>query len=822
MFKVKNRKNKINRRRLVLVSMAGLLAILALCGWILFLVIEIPSIENFRERTIAQSTKIYDRTGEVLLWEIHGEERRTVVPFEDISNNIKNATIAIEDDSFYNHWGVRPLSILRAFFVDIFQGKRHGGSTITQQLVKNTLLTPEQTPTRKIKEIVMAIKMESVYEKDEILSLYLNEIPYGSNTYGIESAAQNYFGKQARDLALAEAAYLAALPQAPTRYSPYGSHRQELDERKNLVLGRMLELGFIATEEHDAAKKEAVVFLPQKRGGLRAPHFVMYVRELLNEKYGEELVEQGGLVVTTTLDAKLQEKAEEIVTRKGAEIETKFNASNSGLVATDPKTGGILAMVGSRDYFNIEREGNFNITLARRQPGSAFKPLVYAAAFKKGYTPETVVFDLETNFGVQGAEQYIPQNYDEKFRGPVTLRQALAQSLNVPSVKVLYLTGLDAALDTARDLGISTLGDKSRYGLSLVLGGGEVTPLELTSAYGALANQGIKTNTHAIIKVEDAGGNLLEEEKISSQRVIDANITNLVTDILSDNEARTPAFGARSPLFVEGYDVAVKTGTTNDYRDVWTVGYSPNLVVGAWAGNNNNSSMTKNVAGFIIAPLWREFMDAALPTMEKEAFVKPQAQNPTKPVLRGIWKGGKNYIVDKASGKLATEYTPEAQREERIVQEVHSILYWLNKNDPGGPQPANPARDSQFTLWEGPVREWALRSGYTDAGGTIPITDVDTTHSPENWPVISLPQDEQHKNFTAGQIVIFHPNITSRYPVSEAEIFLDGEFIKSESGRVRQVELNIDEEGEHLLKVRVFDSIGNKGEAEFPFTFSAE
>lgn len=817
---IRKRKKRRSRFVIALWIIGGITTVGSIGLWILFLTVKIPSIENFSERRVAQSTKIYDRSGEVLLWEIHGEERRTVVPFEKISNNIKNATIAIEDDSFYDHRGVRPLSILRAFFVDVLQGKRHGGSTITQQLVKNTLLTPEQTATRKIKEIVMAIKMESVYEKDEILGLYLNEIPYGSNTYGIESAAQNYFGKSASEISLAEAAYLAALPQAPTRYSPYGSRRAELEERKNLVLERMKNLKFITDEDYERARQEKAAFLPQKRQGLRAPHFVMYVRELLIEKHGEELVEQGGLVVKTTLDASLQEKAEEIIARKGAEIETKFNASNAGLVAIDPKTGGILAMVGSRDYFNLEREGNFNITLAHRQPGSAFKPMVYAAAFKKGYTPETVVFDLETNFGVQGAEPYIPQNYDEKFRGPVTLRQALAQSLNVPSVKTLYLVGLDEAINTARDFGISTLGDKSRYGLSLVLGGGEVTPLELTTAYGVLANQGIKTATHPIIEVRDSSGNLLENEKISQERVISADIANTVTDILADNEARSPTFGPRSPLFVEGYDVAVKTGTTNDYRDVWTVGYSTNIVAGAWAGNNDNSSMTKNVAGFIIAPLWREFMDAALPSFEKESFVKPPASLTKKPALRGIWKGGRTYVVDKTSGKLATDYTPESQREERVAQEVHSILYWISKDDPEGPQPSNPASDSQFALWEGPVRAWAARNGYVDDGSQIPITEYDTSHLPENWPDIKFNDDERQKTFVLGEIITFHPAIAARYGVGSVEIFLDGEFVKSESGAINQIVLDVKDSGPHTLKIRVFDLIGNKQEAELQFIVS--
>jgi len=813
-------RRKRRRRFMLLWILVGCAFIGVLGVWILFLIVEIPSIENFQSRAIAQSTKIYDRTGQILLWEIHGEERRTVVPLDKISRNVQNATIAIEDDSFYSHWGIRPLSILRAFFADIVLGQHQGGSTITQQLVKNTLLTPEQTFTRKLKEVIAAIKIEAVYKKDEILGLYLNEIPYGSNAYGIESAAQNYFGKSAENVTLAEAAYLAALPQAPTKYSPYGSRRAELEARKNLILERMRKLQFITEEEYASAKKETVVFLPQKRQGLRAPHFVMYVRELLIEKYGEDAVERGGLIVTTTLDSALQEKAEEMVARRGAENEKKFNASNAGLVAIDPKTGRILAMVGSRDYFDIKHEGNFNVTLARRQPGSAFKPLVYAAAFKKGYTPETVLFDLETNFGVQGAKAYIPQNYDEKFRGPVTMRQALAQSLNVPSVKVLYLTGIDNALGTARDFGISTLGDKSRYGLSLVLGGGEVMPLELTAAYGVFANQGIKASSHAIIEVKNASGNILEQEKMETERVIDAEIANLINSVLSDNEARTATFGPRSPLYIEGYDVAVKTGTTNDYRDVWTVGYSPAIVVGVWGGNNDNSSMTKNVAGFIIAPLWREFMDAVLPTLEKESFVPPSPREAPKPVLHGIWRGGKTYTIDKSSGKLATEYTPISQREEKIMPGVHSILHWLSKDDPLGPPPSNPVGDPQFVEWETRVRAWAVRNGYTDEDAAIPITEFDTSHSPENWPVIVFTPEEQQKIFLVGDTVTFHPTITARNSVSEVEIFLDGEFVKSERGTPGAIFLNTQDIGSHVLKIRAYDSIGNKQEAETSFTIA--
>ncbi len=793
-----------------------------LTGAILFAFIKIPTLEDFRERKVAESTKIYDRTGKILLWEVHGEERRTVVQFENISRNVKNATIAIEDSNFYSHHGISPLSLFRVVFLNIFQGKQvgSGGSTITQQLVKNTLLTREQTLIRKAKEIIIAVKLESAYSKDDILNLYLNEIPYGSNTYGIESAAQNFFGIPASDVSLTEAAYLAALPQAPTRYSPYGNNRKDLEARKDLVLERMRTLQYISTEEYESAKKEKVTFLPQRKQGLLAPHFVMYVREILNEKYGEDVIEQGGLEVITTLDADLQTKAEAIVARRAPDMQKNFNASNIALTAIDPKTGHILVMVGSRDYFDVNNDGNFNVALARRQPGSTFKPLVYATAFKKGYTPETVVFDLETNFAAAG-DPYIPQNYDEKFRGPVTLREALAQSLNVPAVKTLYLAGIGDSIETARDFGITTLTNQNHYGLTLVLGGGEVSLLELTSAYGVFANQGMKVNHHPIIQVKDKDGSILEEEIVRSELAIDTNITNMISSILSDNAARTPTFGSRSPLYFEGMSVAAKTGTTNDYRDVWTVGYNPNMVVGTWAGNNDNSSMTKNVAGFIIAPLWREFMDTALAQVEKTVFTPPQPVGVKKPVLRGVWKGSRAYEVDKISENLATPFTPQDQREERVTQEIHSILYWVNKDNPDGPIPTNPAQDPQFSLWEGPVRAWAQKNGYGDGDISGKPLEYDSSHSPENWPSISFPNNEERKVFSYGDDIVFHPTITGHYTIVDIEIFVDGDYIRSEKGAFQNLEIGDFETGEHVLKLKVYDIIGNKQEREVSFTVAA-
>ena len=796
--------------------------------WLLFLIVEIPSVDDFESRVVPESTKIFDSTGETLLWEIHGDQKRTTIPLEEISRNARNATIAIEDNSFYTHHGIRLLSLFRVIFLNTLQGKSigSGGSTITQQLVKNTLLTPERTITRKIKEVVIAFKLETALTKDEILTLYLNEIPYGSNAYGIEAASQNYFGKSASKLSLAESAYLAALPKAPTYFSPYGSRSNELESRKNLVLTRMKEIQYITEDEYESAKNELVEFLPQSRLGIRAPHFVIYVREELIEKYGEEFVERGGLTVITTLDIELQEKAEEIVARKVEENTERFNATNASLIAIDPKTGRIITMVGSKDYFDIENNGNFNVSLGLRQPGSSFKPLVYATAFKQGYTPETVVFDLETQFAAYG-EDYTPQNYDEVFRGPITLRNALAQSINVPAVKTLYLSGVREAIETARDFGISTLVDPSRYGLSLVLGGGEVKLLELTSAYSVFANKGIRTDYHPIIEVRDSSGKILEQERISSRRVLDENISNLVTDILSDNKARTPAFGARSPLYFDNHDVAAKTGTTNDFRDAWTIGYNPNLVVGAWAGNNDNSSMKKKVAGFIITPLWREFMDIALAKLDgggNAKFTTPDFPNPKKPVLRGEWKGSQSFMVDKLSGKIATEYTPLNQQEEKIIQSIHSILYWVDKDDPDGDFPKEPMNDIQFGRWEEPVRKWAKEQNLKDEEIPEGFFEIDISHNPENWPVVIFTHTGEKISFRKDEKLIFYPQIISKFSVSQVDVFIDGNFVRSERQSISQLQINQDSLhltlGDHLLTLRVYDVLGNKNEGVLGFSIN--
>lgn len=674
---------------------------------------QIPSLDTLEERKISQSTKIYDSTGKILLYDIFQTKRRTIVPFNQISQNIKDATLSIEDKEFYTHHGFKPTAIIRAFFQNILSlSLSQGGSTITQQVVKNTILTLDKTPTRKLKELVLSLKLDRMLPKDDIFNMYLNEIPYGGSIYGVEEASETYFGKPASDVTIAEAAYLASIPQRPTYYSPYGKNKDKLEERKNLVLKEMLRDGKIDETKYNEAVNEKVTFLPKEDRGIKAPHFVMFVKEYLEEKYGQDVLEQGGLKVTTTLNYELQKKAEDVAKRYAFENKKNFNGENAAFVAIDPKTGGILSMVGSRDYFDKEIDGNFNVTTAHRQPGSTFKPFVYAESFLKGYTPDTVLFDLKTQFSVKCAPEnmtstngcYSPENYDGNFRGPMTLRDALAQSINIPSVKLLYLAGIADSINLARSMGIQSLGDANQYGLTLVLGGGEVSLLDMTSAYGVFANDGVRNPYVSILKVEDKNGKTLEELNPKPMQVLDPEAARKISDILSDNVARSPGYGTNSPLYFAGRDVAVKTGTTNDYKDTWIIGYTPSVVVGAWAGNNNNTPMEKKVAGLIVAPMWRAFMDEVVKTLPiNDQFTKPQQENSLeiKPVLRGKWQGGISTITP----------SPTGGETESLSGGVHSILYWLDKDDPRGEQPGNPSDDPQFVRWEYPVRLWVQQQG---------------------------------------------------------------------------------------------------------------
>ena len=738
--------------------------------------LPVPDFETFFDKQINQtSTKIYDRTGKTLLYDVRGI-RRTVVPFEKIPSRVKQATLAIEDSAFYTHSGVDVTSIARAFWVNILSGNfSQGGSTITQQVVKNSLLTQEKTLTRKIKEAILAVKMEQTMSKDEILNIYLNESPYGSNIYGVQEAARAYFKKDINEVTLAESAYLASLPQAPGYYSPYGKNKDKLDTRKNLVLTQMFKNGFITKEEAEKAKTEEVIFYEKINQSIKAPHFVFFIKDYLETKYGEDNIQNKGYKVITTIDWDLQQKAEELAKKYGEENETKFNAKNNGIVAINPKTGEILAMVGSRDYFNQEIEGNFNITTAHRQPGSSFKPIVYATAFNKGYTDKTVVFDLKTEFNTgcsptgvpltTGAKCYSPVNYDDKFVGPITLRDALAQSRNIPAIKVLYLAGISNALNTARAMGISSLGGQNQYGLTLVLGGGEVSLLEMTGAYAVFANDGLKSKITGIASVTDPNGKVVEEFTIKSERVVPENTARLISNILSDDVARTPSYGRHSLLYFNNKDVAVKTGTTNDYKDAWIIGYTPNIVIGAWAGNNDNTPMAKKVAGYIITPLWHEVMQTALNRLPDERFIPPVINySGLKPIMRGYWQGGEVSLVD----------LPNQSPLQYLNNSIHSILYWVDKNNPLGPSPRNPQKDPQFNLWEYPVRLWSASKGLDVRRTIINNDEVENSLDNDSIQIIS---PEQGKEFKINEQINIILNIQNSSSVSQVNYFINSYYL---------------------------------------------
>ncbi|MFO0718605.1 MAG: penicillin-binding protein [Candidatus Paceibacterota bacterium] len=808
----------------------GIISISIFIFWIS--TFQLPTLDSFQERRVSQSTKIYDRTGEILLYDVFQNIKRTVVPFDQISKHIKNATLSIEDKDFYTHSGVKPSSFLRAVFANLkTQQFSQGGSTITQQVVKNSLLTGEKSITRKVKEWVLAIKLEKILTKDQIFSMYLNEIPYGGSIYGVEEASNAFFGKKASDVTIAESAYLASLPKAPTYYSPY-RNRPALDERKNLVLKEMLEDKYITQEEYEKAKNEVVIFKPQEDGKIKAPHFVMFVKDLLEKKYGVGVLEEGGFKVITTLDYKMQEMMEEEAKKYALDNAKNHQAENIAVVAIDPKTGEILSMVGSRDYFDKEIDGNFNVATAHRQPGSAFKPFAYATAFMKGYTPETALFDVRTQFSTTCEKDdmtsidgcYSPQNYDGKFRGPMSMRDALGQSINIPAIKTLYLAGVKDVLRLAKDMGITSLANADEYGLTLVLGGGEVSLLDMTSAYGVFANSGVRYPYQPILEVQKKDGGVVEKKESNPTTVLPEDVALQISDILSDDNARAPIFGVHSHLYIPNRQVAVKTGTTNDYKDAWIVGYTPSLVVGAWVGNNNNTSMDKKVAGYIIAPFWNTVMKKALENYPNETFKKPYEQDLTdlKPIFRGGWQGGTSYGIDKISGKLATEYTPKETLEEIVVGEPHSILYWVDKDNPRGPQPTNPKNDPQYEKWEYSVQKWLDENNIKTLDESDIPTGFDDVHVPEKIPEISIEKPEENKEYAGNQKINVIIEYIKHYPITKVEYYINGNFVGSNTASPFTFsfvpdDINYINDGNNTLKAVIYDSVFNKNEDTINF-----
>lgn len=805
----------------VVIIFAGSLGILGLMA---FISRDLPNPNSLTERSVSQTTKIYDRSGEHILYEVFGEENRTLKKIQEgfckddtglefdpngIPLHALQATVAAEDRNFCEHGGFDVKGFLRAVAQNLI-GNRVGGSTLTQQLVKNAILSNEKTITRKLKELILSLELERRYSKDEILQIYFNEIPYGSTYYGIESAAQNFFGKSVNELTLAQAATLAALPKAPTTYL---NNPDRLQARRDYILGEMLELSYITREEYDTAVAQTTpVNIPITN--IEAPHFVLYVKERLEEKYGRSAVEEGGLKVITSLDYDMQTIAQEEVTNGVDANKERYGLTNSALVALDPKTGQILAMVGSKDFFDEEIDGQVNVATRLRQPGSSFKPIVYAKAFESGYTPNTILWDAETTFpSVIGA--YTPHNYDGTERGPVRVRDALQLSLNIPAVKMVYLVGVETALNFATSLGYSSFADHSAFGFSLVLGGGEVKLLEHTAAYGVFANEGVKNETVSILKVEDANGDTLEEwKKREGRRVMSEDTARLISNVLSDNAARAPVFGENSYLQLGDRPVAAKTGTTNEYHDGWLMGYTPSLAVGVWVGNNDNTAMNKAGGSIGAGPIWNGFMKRAFANKPIETFVTPEIKTTGKAVLDGQ-TSSTSVVVDRASGNLATEYTPDSYREKRAYAQYHSILHYIDRDDPLGNAPEHPEDDPMYETWEKGVREW-IEKRAKETGKPIlneaPPTEFDDLHIPANFPNVRITNPDNNKSID--RLFSFTASADAPRGITRIEFYIDGQYLGSDSRepfKLSAILPSSTTRGVHTLKAIAYDDIDNAG-----------
>jgi|TARA_Y100000031_G_C8253029_1_gene401458 1A family penicillin-binding protein len=807
------------KKILKFIVFSSILAILGIMAVFAYYAKDLPDPTKINQRQIVESTKIYDRTGQIILYDIHGEEKRTLVSFDEIPQFVKDATVVAEDDNFYHHIGFDWRGILRAFVANLKNERiSQGGSTLTQQFIKNAYLGGPQskrTYTRKIKEIILSLIMERKYSKDEILSFYLNQVPYGSNAYGIEAASQTFFNKPTKELTLVEGTLLAALPNGPSYYSPYGSHPDKLQARQEYVLERMADFNYITPEQVAEAKQVELKYASQ--ADLKAHHFVTMVKEYLEKEYRQRYtdINMAGLKVYTTLDWDLQKIAEQVIIEGVEKNEKTYRADNAALVAIDPQTGQIVALVGSRNY----QEDQFNVaTSPYRQPGSSFKPFAYAMAFENGYYPETVLFDLPTSFGKFGpgeGVEYKPNNYDLKFRGPINMRNGLAQSINLVSVKVLYLAGVQKTISLAQDMGITTLKDRKQYGLSLVLGGGEVKLLDETAAYGVFATEGVRHPVSMILKIEDAQGNVLEEYQDKKTRVLSQQTARQINDILSDEATRAPMFGNNSKLYLAHRPAAAKTGTTQDYSDGWTVGYTPSLVVGIWAGNNDyTQKMRQGAAGlYVAAPIWNNFMTQAyqLETNKEndnqfilpkktEYFTKPESTPTGTPsMITGQLINQKVVGIDKISGKLATQLTPPDLIIEKEYQEVHCILYYIDKDD------------DQFQNWENAVLEWKQNQPQN-----LP-SQYDDIHTLENQPIVQITSPQENDLITSFNLTI-QAQAQALLGIKQVDFFFNNQLVGTDNKAPYSVTFNLspylDISFQQAIKVRAYDTVLNRQEDE--------
>ena len=785
---------------------------------------DLPTPSKIANQKLSQSTKIYDRTGQILLYET-GDQKRTIITSDQMPQTLKDATVSIEDANFYKHHGVDVGAIFKAVGNKLLgrTSQVGGASTITQQYVKNSFLTPNRSISRKIKEAILSIELEFMYNKDQILTMYLNQIPYGNSAAGAEAAAKMYYNKPAKDLTLAESATLAAIPNAPSYYSPYGTHVDKLVARKDKVLDAMVKNGKITKDQSDKAKAEDTTTvgkdLQARHDSILAPHFAMYVIEQVAEQYGEDAVQKQGMKIITTLDYDKQKIAEKAVDDGMAKL-SKYGGSNGALVAVDPNTGQILAMVGSKDYFDTTIDGNVNVADSSRQPGSSFKPFAYATAFKQpDYSPSKILYDFTTDFG--GNPPYIPQNYTGKNYGPVTMRQALSNSLNVPAVKVMSLAGIDNVLRTASDMGISTLTHRDQYGLSLVLGAGEVKPVEMAGAFGTFATGGVKHPLDSILKITDSNSKTVYEYKTEAgQQVLDPQVAYEISNILSTNETRALVFGTHTALYFPDRTVAVKTGTTSDFKDAWTVGYTPSIAVAVWTGNNDSKAMSSGADGSVVAaPIFHQFIvnalagtpsqDFAVPpqiktmTVEKYSNKLPsQYSSETTTDIFADWQVPttqddihKVITVCKGTNLVAADGTPSDLTENKVFADLHSE------------RPDNPN-------WEGPVHAWAVANGLS-----VPLP-TDQCNAANYAPTISISTPLNNAALTGTATI--SAAATSSFAITKVEFYIDGVLVNTSTTAPysHQYDFSLLAAGSHNVKAIVTDEHGVTAQDEISVTVS--
>lgn len=726
----RSRRRRLGSSKIILYSR---LSRYALIGTIVFIILtaflfvwygrDLPQPGKLIEAPLGQSTRIYDRNG-ILLYSVYQDRNRTYVKLSEIPKTVQHATIAIEDKDFYENQGFSFVGYLRAVRDLVTLQGLSGGSTLTQQLVKNVLLSSERTIPRKIKELILSIQVDKRYSKDQILELYLNDVPYGGTAIGVEAASETYFGKKVKDVSLGEAAFLAGLPQSPSVYSPYTGNKHYLS-RTQTVLNQMVKEKYVTKTQAESAYNQIKNYkFSQRNTSIKAPHFVMYVRAVLAERFGDHAVENGALQVTTSLDYKIQKQAEEIVKSEIDKLKG-FNVRNGAAVVMDPRSGEILAMVGSKDYFDEDNDGNFNVSLANRQPGSSLKPVMYATAFEKGYTPSTLIMDVKTEFPAPDQPTYIPVNYDGKYRGPMQIRFALGNSLNIPAVKILARVGVKDTMQLGYDMGIKnwepTSQNLSNVGLSLVLGGREVSLLEESTAYGVFANKGVRQDPISILKVTDAKGKkLFEFKKSVGIRVISSEVSFLISHILSDNAARSSVFGQSSYLNIPGKTVSVKTGTTDEKRDNWTVGYTPSYVVGVWVGNNDNSPMNQAISSGVTgaSPIWNRIMTQVLKGKSDESSAKPD----------GIIE----VTIDALGGGLPKDGKPS--RSEYFIRgteptSTSSIYKSKDGKNYISFYETDPVSTDGLNRWQNGIDSW-IEQNHKDDEAYHPPSDIDATPTP--------------------------------------------------------------------------------------------